>query len=389
MRENIVSNKSYKNLLKIVIPVTIVIFLTLLICYFCFFNYKHRPYLLNQTEVIFKDSNDNLYFSLNGTDHLKKYDYDNDNHYEMLLYKSNDKYLNYQQSAGNTRFLFVGLNSGYVGEPNGMIRVYDKSFTEIKNIQFGESIEIRGIACTEDTLYCTFKNETDDKVSLVSINIDEDNQTLLSSDLDNKSFYDDGAVHLFFDHLFRIKISFGITTLMWRYNVEYDTYSLTNGDMEILITHKKIIISSANSSFLFSASTNEKYNCIYSKAYLIDDHLLFATYKNAKNYDCGSLDNESGFCICGMEQSYLYDFDAVSQELTLIKQFKSGTYLIDYDLDSFQYYFDGGLYVNDSLFRQCEKIGPYKRDRLGLFDYFRFPVTDYYLSYYNGEFYGI
>ena len=92
-----------------------------------------------------------------------------------------------------------------------------------------------------------------------------------------------------------------------------------------------------------------------------------------------------GICICSLEESYLYKYDLSSNELSLIKQFDKGTFLIDYDLNEYKYYKDGGLFINDVLFRECENIYPEYEEHLTSDDKY----IDYYFSYYNGEFYGI
>ena len=111
----------------------------------------------------------------------------------------------------------------------------------------------------------------------------------------------------------------------------------------------------------------------------------------AKILGISGVDYQFDNCFCGFKKSYLYIYDLKTNELTLIKEFGNRTFLIDYDLDGAKYYYNGCLYVNDALYRECEKIESYELEEIGAFD--SFGVSDarlnYYISYYNGEFYGI
>ena len=50
-------------------------------------------------------------------------------------------------------------------------------------------------------------------------------------------------------------------------------------------------------------------------------------------------------CVCGFQESYLFSFDLNSISLTLLFNYPAGAFLIDYDLEGSDYYFDGSLFI--------------------------------------------
>ena len=49
--------------------------------------------------------------------------------------------------------------------------------------------------------------------------------------------------------------------------------------------------------------------------------------------------------VCGFQESYLFSFDLNSISLTLLFNYPAGAFLIDYDLEGSDYYFDGSLFI--------------------------------------------
>ena len=132
------------------------------------------------------------------------------------------------------------------------------------------------------------------------------------------------------------------------------------------------------------------FNKFYRNCFLIDNHILFAVYRDLLNKECLGK-KRSDPCVCSLGESYLYCFDLETRELHLVNKYPKGTFLIDYDLNNVEYYYDGELYINNIAYRQCEIITPGESEKIRM-DY-SFSSMDekghYYLSYYKGEFYGI
>ena len=96
-------------------------------------------------------------------------------------------------------------------------------------------------------------------------------------------------------------------------------------------------------------------------------------------------------CICSLGKSKLYSFDLVSKELEVLNEFDSGTFLIDYDLNKVGYYFNGGLYIDNTLAKSCDKIKEGNLEKIRGKNYFSDGEEKhkYYLSLMDNIFYGI
>lgn len=382
MKEARIKRKSCKS---IVLFLSIAFFLLAAICPLIVFSFKHKPFLMQQTEVTFVDSNQNVYFSLIGRHGLKKYKNDSRN-YQNYIYDNSEITFNCEQVVANSKNIFVALEH-FSRETFGIIKFFDTAFNELKTLEFGSFLTVRGLACTEKSLYYVLKNTNNDSCSLFKLDLETNIQTELVTGLLNTDFYQDEEVSMFFSDLFRIQKITTKTILIKKVNQKNKQSYFTDGKVKLAMSGNKIFIENEGASYFFD--TSKSFNYFYDKVVLVDNHLLFGVYKKTNNPKCGATDQSQ--CICGMKESYLFDFNVASNELKIIQEFKEGTFLIDYDLGGVKYYYNGSLYNGSTLCKKCVNVYDYKSKEtfVGILGHWHDPVVNYYLSYYNGEFYGI
>lgn len=378
--------KKKKSVKPVVLPLLIVFFLLVIICPSIIFSFKHQPFLLHQTEVLFEDSNQNIYFSIVGIDSLKKYNYHKKNLYENYKYENGELTFNCEQAAANSKNIFLALEH-FSKDTYGIIKVFDKSFDEITTLEFGSFLTVRGLACTENNLYYVLKNTKNNSHSLFKFNLETNDHIELMTGLVSTDLYQDEEVSLFFTDLFRVQKKQKKTILINKTNQEKNSSYFTDGNIKLEMNRNKITIQ--NKELLSFFDVPKGINSFYDKVVLVDDHLIFGLYQNTKNPKCGA--NNQNQCICGMKKSYLFDFDTINNELNMIQEFKDGTFLIDYDLNGVKYYYNGSLYNGSVLCVECENLSKYKNreEFVGIFGHWHEPIVDYYISFYDDCFYGI
>lgn len=350
-------------------------------------TYKHRPYMLRQVNMIFEDSNGNAYSRMdyyNMVGNLEKYSASNPSHQEYVLIKEGDTRLYYDDVAANSSFLFAAMHP-YANSTFSTIKIFDKEFNMTKSFDVNEG-HIRGLSCSETGVYWTLRTNDENVPSLYRYDIEKEKISLVASNVEKKGFYKDDDIHLFFDDFYSIW-KFDTKTYLTRYVYDDDGYAFLKADgLELRITSKNIEIKNQGQDYTFKNKWGSywwKY-----KAVLIDNFLLFATCRNVKNNKCGSLSNVDR-CICGMKESYLFCFNTETNELKLLNEYESGTFLIDYDLENVAYYYKGGLYINGVLSKECELVEDVKEEPFGIFDEWTDYQKEYFVGFSNNTFYGI
>jgi len=345
-------------------------------------DWHHMPHYLFQADVIFEDDKGNKVFCDTTKEKSRVYVPD-DPDYNQGLYIKNAGHTNYERAVANSKYLIIMLSYPEVSNYY-LIMVFDKSYNVIKTINFEDYEKVQDIACTENNLYILLKNRESEKLSLLKYGFDSDLISTLIDDLANSKSYQDDDVHLFFmDYWYYVRINKyeDIKTRLFLLEGHCKTDKV---DLCLSNNGKYVIVNNEGKEYSAEINLPLDYNSSYfyfEKAYLIDNHLVFAFYKKSNIKQCAS---GSQLCICSLKESFLYKYNLLSNELSLVKQFDHGTYLIDYDLDGYKYYRDGGLYINDALFRECENIYPEYVEHLTNEE-----KMYYYFSYYNDEFYGI
>lgn len=379
-------NTRFKRVLTISIVLSIVSLFVFVCCFYLIPTKYHKAFLLKQTDVVFQAENGSTVFSLRGSEYPRSYNFEKKNHFEMVLFEVDGNRMNCNQITSNEDYIFAALENGKAYNPTGYINVYDVDLDLIKTINFGEYNEVAGLVSNGNCLYYIIRNWKSSNSSLYKYYIESDKHILLKDDLNGANYYNDEDRHLFFDSLGKLHISREKTQLMLAHDSD-GYYCMTDGIVSIKLKNKKLTIFDGTAKKVFDAKSCD---LLYDKAYIIGDNLIFAAYRNVKKQNCATLQNEKGFCLCGMKESYLYCYDMKNMQLNVKQTFRTGTYLIDYDLNNVEYYYDGTLCINDTLVRKCETIEAKEfvlKPRLSLAD--TIPSIIYYLSFYNGAIYGI
>ena len=354
----------------------------------CFLKtYKHKPYMLRQVNIIFEDSQKNTYGRMdwyNSVGNLEKYSVSSPNHQEYVLIKDGDTRLYYDDVAANSSYLIAAMHP-YANSTFSIIKIFNKDFDLLKSFNVEEG-HIRGLSCTETNVYWSLRTNDEGTHNLYRYNLETEEIALIASDLQKTGSYCDEDVHLFFDSFFFLG-KYDTKTFLTRHIYDDDRSAfLKADDLELRITSKNIKITNQGQDYTFQNKWGSEW--WRYKAVLINDSLIFATYHNVKNNKCGSLDS-TGRCICGMKESYLLCFDVKTNELRLLNEYDSGTFLIDYDLENVAYYYKGGLYLNGVLSQECELVEDVKEEPFGLFDQWTDYQKEYFVGFKNNIFYGL
>lgn len=349
-------------------------------------DWHHMSHFLYQADVIFEDNKSNKVFCDESSSYPMVYAVDDPDYQKGLYINKNTGPTNYERVVANSKYIITTLSRPEA--PNYyFIMVFDKSYNPIKTINFEDDEEVLDIACTEGSLYIYLKNVGAEEFSLFRYDFDLDLVSILIDRAPKAKSYEDDDVRLFFiDYWYYSRICKyeDTKTRLYKWDGHFKTDKI---DLSIFRNGKNIVVENENKAHTLDpglnlASNRYASNCyFYSKAYLFGNQLVFAIYKKSAIKQCAS---GPQLCICSLQESYLYKYDLSSNELSLVKEFEKGTFLIDYDLDGYKYYRDGGLYINDVLFRECENIYPEYVEHLTNEE-----KMYYYFSYYNGEFYGI
>ena len=347
-------------------------------------TYRHVPYLIKQTKNIFVDRNGNKYFDLFNESGYYVYDDLQEKRFKTIHFFDNDVRAYYKCSASNSDYLFVALSS-FDQYTYPLIQIYDALFVLQKTIYCKSNTEITGIVCDDNYLYFLERIKDSTVKSLVKYNIKTNEQSVLATFSETSVSFESDGTHLYC-YGYSLMKDESKTTLAYK-SVDNQRIWFFK-DKEIRLFNNNIEITNDGTKYVFK--NNYGFNNLYQKKYLINSKLIFAAYRDVKNDECGSLANTNSKCICGMKESYLFSFDVENNQLQLIESYPVGTFLIDYDNQGAEYYYDGGLYVNGVLLRDCEEIGPGELVKVSNLYQFRESETkEFVISYINGDFYGI
>lgn len=114
----------------------------------------------------------------------------------------------------------------------------------------------------------------------------------------------------------------------------------------------KLTINYADESYEYALN---EINVIYGAIHTKTNKVIFATYEYLEHDDC----NNDLDCICHFGTNYIWSFDVETKNITKLKEFDEGTYLISFDENSYCYYKEGKVYRNNNEVRNVNKIEPY------------------------------
>ena len=347
--------------------------------------HKHRPSELNQVNYSFVTLNNDVYFC--GDDFVAKYDYDSPNKFKYMNFADNGNKLNYPKALCDNNYIYVFSFSSYRNQPE-VIQIYDCSFSLIKTVYFRG---IRDIAVSNGKVFMVLKDDETNKYQLSLFTVSDNKKEILIDDIVGglDFFYED--IHLYLDRELKLSSCLRLIeekTLLFNF---YDGNGLlhkrvSNYDLEF--ADGRVCVYVDDDSFILKPDIS--FNAVYKNAFLVDNKLVFSVYNIVPNKECGTM-TEKSFCICKQGKSYAYYFDLVTKQFELIKEFNEGSFLVDYSYNETMYYYDGGLYVNNTKVRECEIITPGDIEKSVGSSYFKDYdyKLKYYLSYFGGNFYGI
>ena len=344
---------------------------------------------MHQIDCLFMDNYKNYYFQVDFFTIFKSDESSLDTSYrykysKVSLSSDSEKY-DVRRTTSNNEYFFVAEMT-HDSEALWRILIIDKKFDLNKSIYLNVQSRIIGFECTDKYLYWVQENKINLERSLIRYDLEQDIQETLCEDVSGISNFNDGDTSLFIYKGYIRKRS--EKTLL---------YSDLDLDRDILF-YKDITISRSKKILSITTDSYQKdydYSLIFnrlSSGYLINDKLVFSAFKYEQDKDCLTHRmNMDIFCICGIKETYLFEFDLKTGELYLKKTLNSGSFLIDFDLENIQYYYDGGLYVNDICVQKCRKIAVGETISVGW--NYRYENSDneciYYLAYYDGRFFGI
>lgn len=332
----------------------------------------HNPSLLHQTRYVLEKDGGIIYL-----DSLESFMRSSLNRtYEPHYFFHNDIRL---MSTGNNSITysekyvaFSGRVSSY-NDSTSYIQVYDADFSLIK--EFANEGYYDAIFYDNFLYYSNFNNQ------LVKYDIENNSTIIVANDLkptlsyyDSSYSFDIGMYNEFTNCLFNGK------AFLSHYYVDGNLH-LYCKNFDLCIKRNRLSINDIEDE-----NKNYFFDRLYDNAYLIDDKIVFAAYCRLENDECGS---QSDLCICRLGKSYLFAFDIKTQEMSLIKEFADGTFLIDYDLENAHYYYQSAFYTNNVFVRESKRIEPGELKTIKGEKYLpRGTGVPYYLSYCNGKFYG-
>ena len=332
----------------------------------------HLPSLMHQTRYVLKKNGEVIYL-----DRLEAFirSYSNDNYKPFSFFHKDTKL----SSTGNNSIAYSEKYlafSGSLDSSSGTtkyIQVYNEDYTLLK--------EFSGSGFYDAVFYDDSLYYTDFNKQLVKYDISNDAVTIIAEDLaPNLSFFDGdhyldiGRNYVFFNYYFDNK------SLLHSYFIGGSVH-LYCKNFDLCIDHNRLSING-----VVYEQDDCFFNYLYENAYLIDDKVVFATFNKKENNKCGS---KTDNCICRFGCSFLFSYDLKTKQINLLKEYADGTYLIDYDLNDTKYYYQGSLYVNDTLCKKCEIIEPSEMKTIKGGRYLPSDTgRPFYLSYYDGEFYG-
>lgn len=351
----------------------------------------HEPAILRQTDFAIVNSSGEVYFGKGSS--FGKYSFSSKNHIDwQAFYKGNTK-LNLKKVYSSDKYIVVNSYSPLYPNYEDLFQIFDYDFMLLQEIEL-KDFSVYDFLIFDDYLYYigSFDEETDNNgdFSIYKYNVLENDTFEVANKISFDSTYFDGSNVLevghsatFVNHRFNGRI----VLQNWRDETKEKTMlSKYCSILELHLENNYVVLK--HGGLVYSFKPTDGIISFYDKAYLVDDNVIFAIYEKIENKECGEVKGE---CVCRYGQSFLITFDIKELEFRIIAQYEKGTFLIDYDLNNVQYYYNGNLYVDDIIFRECETITP--GDLKTIKGQTSYPLGKeklvYYLSYLNGEFYGI
>ena len=376
-------------ILGMIVVTPIVIFGIIYAIFFTLSNwvyYVHKPTVPIQQEYLFKDNSDNIYYFSFGE--IKQIYETSKSRFAQNFYNKFDDNVDIHFAVSSEDYLYIALKNWNTYESKSSFLKIDKDFNIVKiwDFSFLDSRVISMVEC-DDLIYALFETKSNGHF-LYMVDFENDNFFQVKNNVDSFDVFEDNDIKI--NICLNEKYGSGYMSIFDK-KMKLSQYGNTlyfDEKIFLEVSDKTLNFNVNGASYSFDKRDNEI--GLYKNAYLIDNKIIFATLELFEDDSCGYGPGKPSYCICSYGKSFLYSFDIETKELTLLEQFKEKTFLVDYDLDGAKYYYDGKLYINGSYYRDCETIKEgEKEDHTGSSYFERSEIRYYYISFYEGEFYGI
>lgn len=345
----------------------------------------HKPSLIHSNSRVLFESNDGNVYSFM-TSNIYKCTIGQK---PKLFFPKNINTVQVNDACSNDNYLFATTSkAGTI--LNCQILVFDKNMDIVNKIdseQYIYSINVDG-----DNLYCIFdcrKEKTDDICfGLKRISILTFNESIIYENILNDTvYYDDDSMLLF-------QSNKPTSTTKYLYKNTDQLFFYSDPSFSCLSSMYGVINVNSEDNVL-SLRYNEKeyrFNLPYSnsnllnKVYLSNNILVLAIKEFIDNKECVPLHSS---CICHCGRVSIMSYDLTSHSFVETTEYPSGTAMIYYDTAGAAYYYNGGLYYNGNLSRQCSEIKTDDKIVVKDKDYHSAKTNLWDIEYYKGEFYGI
>lgn len=360
---------------------------------------KHRAIRFGTADFLFCDTEGQNYFFLDSlrNDRLLYCNDNSINYWGNYHYRQNNFYI---ENGNSNRFSpnNVTVNPDYViicgwdftSNSGNKILFFDKSLSFQKAFYYDSSSIVEEMICTEKSLYSVVKKRDIGLTELHRLNLATFEDDLLLSDMRKTNHYIDEDFTLFYnsEEIDNLGYYCNKTMLLEKYDKSIKDQVYFTDRTELFIDKDSLCI--VNDGKTINIENVFGISKLYRKAYIQDNKLIFAGLNYQPNKECFTYEENTVLpCLCGLKESFLFYFDLGTNKLFLLNEYPDGTFLIDYDLETTQYYYDGGLYVDNSFIRSCEKakIGPLEK----FYGSYKpeYDLRRHYLCFHEGEFYGI
>lgn len=186
--------------------------------------------------------------------------------------------------------------------------------------------------------------------------VNQDNQNHLMM-LDNENFQLEIVCSIGFDEIFEElyidkngKLHMISEAQIYHCGSLKSVATTTNNIINFSLNDKTLNINGSSTNQTFEEMINP---AIYRTIYVKEEVIRFAIY----NYDIGDKCLDINDCIDHYKDFYIYEYDANTEEITLIASIPHKSFLIDFS-DNIVYYSSGSIFSNEERIKEIGELSP-------------------------------
>lgn len=367
------------------------VLISLLLIYFNNPPYSiHYPAYLRQCTFAFKDNKSNVYFKdwrlrMFRSQGVAPGSY-SDNFENISFYHDKEE-LSIEDVEYNDEMVFV---TGFVSLPGPKIdyyiQVYNHDFLLIEELELHE-IAVIDLALSEDAIFASVVQKgKEESADVFAWDINDYSSIDKILGVQKNSVINLSGHNLYLNSKYKIMVMDGDKKMLLSSYTEMRVLHKTCFEFDAYINDDNELVVNGNRLLDVKKIPLDE---MYSNAYLLNDKVVFAAFRRLNNDNCGADPNHST-CLCRYGKSYLFEYDLQEKSLSIIRDFAEYTFLINYDFNEIEYYYEGAIYINELPIKNCLKIEPGEVKKSHS-RYYGLSVYKYlfYISYYNENFYGL